>query len=57
MRQQVRTEKEINYNTCCIFFYGFKGLVKKYRGGGWAGAFGNVVDKKHVTHPLPLAQK
>ena len=54
----MRTEKEINYNTCCIFFNGFKGLVKKYRGGGgWAGAFGNVVDKKHVTHPLPLAQK
>ena len=26
-------------------------------GGGWAGAFGNVVDKKHMTHPLPLAQK
>ena len=34
-----------------------KGLVKKYRGGGWAGAFGNVVGKKHMTHPLPLAQK
>ena len=36
-----------------------KGLVKKYRGvgGGWAGAFGNGVDKKHVTHPLPSAQK
>ena len=35
-----------------------KGLVKKYRGGGmWAGAFGNVVDKKHITHPLPSAQK
>ena len=28
-----------------------KGLVKKYRGGGWAGAFGSVVDKKHMTHP------
>ena len=26
-------------------------------GGGWAGAFGNVVDKKHTTHPLPSAQK
>ena len=25
--------------------------------GGWAGAFGNVVDKKHMTHSLPLAQK
>ena len=35
-----------------------KGLVKKYGGGGgWAGAFGNVVDKKHMTHPLPSAQK
>ena len=26
-------------------------------GGGWAGAFGNVVDKKHMTHPLLSAQK
>ena len=26
-------------------------------GGGWAGAFGNVVDKKHMAHPLPSAQK
>ena len=37
-----------------------KGLVKKYSGGGgvgWAGAFGNVVDKKHMTQPLPSAQK
>ena len=34
-----------------------KGLVKKYTGGGWAGAFGNVVDKKHMTHPLPSEQK
>ena len=34
-----------------------KGLVKKYGGGGWAGAFGNMVDKKHMTHPLPSAQK
>ena len=25
--------------------------------GGWPGAFGNVVDKKHMTHPLPSAQK
>ena len=33
----------------------FKGLVKKYR--GWAGAFGNVVDKKYMTHPLPPSQK
>ena len=35
-----------------------KRLVKKYgRGGGWAGAFGNLVDKKRMTHPLPSAQK
>ena len=26
-------------------------------GGGWAGAFGNVVDKKYMTHPLPPSQK
>ena len=26
-------------------------------GGGWAGAFGNVVVKKHMTHPLPSVQK
>ena len=26
-------------------------------GAGWAGAFGNVVDKKHMTHPLRSAQK
>ena len=32
-----------------------KGLVKKYR--GVAGAFRNVVDKKHMTHPFPSAQK
>ena len=25
--------------------------------GGGGGAFGNVVDKKHMTHPLPSAQK
>ena len=25
--------------------------------GGGAGAFGNVVDKKLMTHPLPSAQK
>ena len=25
--------------------------------GGWAGAFGNVVGKKHMTHPLPSPQK
>ena len=36
-----------------------KGLVKKYRGGGggWAGAFGNVVDKKHMTPPPPFGTK
>ena len=33
-----------------------KGLVKKYR-EEWAGAFGNVIDKKHMAHPLPSAQK
>ena len=28
------------------------GLVKKYRGaGGLAGAFQNVVVRKHMTHP------
>ena len=26
-------------------------------GGGVAGAFRNVVDKKHMTHPFPSAQK
>ena len=26
-------------------------------GGEWAGAFGKVVDKKHMAHPLPSAQK
>ena len=34
-----------------------KGLVKKYGGGGWVGAFGNVAGKKHMTQPLPSAQK
>ena len=36
-----------------------KGLVKSMGGVGvgWAGAFGNVVDKKHMAQPLPLAQK
>ena len=24
-------------------------------GGGWATTFGNVVDKKHMAHPLPSA--
>ena len=39
-----------------------QGLVKKYRGGGGEGgggglgAFGNVVDKKHMAHPVPSAQ-
>ena len=44
------------HNMIHFGFRGCKGLVKKYR-GGWAGAFGNVVDKKHMTHPLPSAQK
>ena len=26
-------------------------------GGVGGGAFGNVVDKEHMTHPLPSAQK
>ena len=30
---------------------------KSIGGGEWAGAFGNVVDKKHMAHPLPSAQK
>ena len=37
-----------------------QGLVKKYRGGGGGGglgAFGNVVDKKHMAHPVPSAQE
>ena len=38
----------------CIAIHVCKGLVKKYRG---EGAFGNVVDKKHIAHPLPAAQK
>ena len=25
-------------------------------GGGWAGAFPNVVVRKHMTHPFHLAQ-
>ena len=35
-----------------------KGLVKKYKGGGggWAGAFRNVVVRKHMTHPFQLEQ-
>ena len=33
-----------------------KGLVKKYRVGR-AGAFGNVVDKKRMAHPLPFGTK
>lgn len=32
-----------------------KGLVKTYR-VGWAGTFRNVADKKHIAHPLLLAQ-
>ena len=26
-------------------------------GGEWAGAFGNVVDKKHMAHPSPLSSE
>ena len=40
--------------------YPKKGLVMKYRrggGGGLAGLFGNVVDKKYMLLPLPSAQK
>ena len=33
------------------------GTGQKVWGRGWAGAFGNVVDKKHMAHPLPSAQK
>jgi len=36
------------------------GLVKTHKGGGEgereAGAFENVVDRKHKTHPFHLAQ-
>ena len=50
-----------NVNLLTRRFGLYKELVKKYRGwgggGGWIGAFGNVVDKKHMTHPLPSAQK
>ena len=40
-------------------FIVFRDWSKSIGGGGgwWAGAFGNVVDKKHMTHPLPSAQK
>ena len=31
--------------------------LKSIGGGGVAGAFRNVVDKKHMTHPFPSAQK
>ena len=49
---------EISYVSSTGEVVSRKGLVKKYGGGGgWAGAFGNVVDKKHMTHPLPSAQK
>ena len=39
--------------------YPSKGLVKRYGGGGGglAGKFGNVVDKKYMPHPHPSAQK
>ena len=39
-------------------FYPDKGLVNKYRGGGgWAGAFRNVVVKKTHDPPLPNGAK
>ena len=43
----------------CLSPERYKGLVKKYTGGGGGGAggFGKGVDKKHKTHPLPSAQK
>ena len=40
----------------CMVVHGKK-KQREGGGGGWAGAFGNVVDKKHMTHPLPSAQK
>ena len=38
------------------YFSMWLGTGQKYW-GGWAGAFGNVVDKKHRAHPLSSAQK
>lgn len=32
-----------------------KGLVKKYK--GWAGAFGNIVDEKHMPHRPSFCHK
>ena len=32
------------------------GTGQKVQGGGWAGAFRNVVDRKHMTHPFQLEQ-
>lgn len=43
-------------STLYIFLIQYKGLVKKYR-GRWAGAFGNVGDKKYLAHPHPSTQK
>lgn len=41
--------------------YSILGTGKKVEvgggGGGWAGTFGNVVDKEHMAHPLPPEQK
>ena len=30
---------------------------KVWGGGGWNGAFGNMVDKNNMVHPFPSAQK
>ena len=39
--------------------YSILGTGKKVEvwGGGWAGTFGNVVEKEHMAHPLPPEQK
>ena len=50
-----------NIATFCKFIRGWQAFKmlrdwsKSIGGGG--GAFGNVVDKKHMAHPLPSAQK
>ena len=33
------------------------GTGRKVWGGGWNGAFGNMVDKNNMVHPFPSAQK
>jgi len=40
MRQQVRTEQEINYKTCCPFFYGFKVQERLMRFGNFVSQAG-----------------